>query len=86
MEQNASDLIALVDGEGNELIFEILDVVPHLGRFFAVLLPVESASDEATILEVLGDGPEDESFAGIADPALLKTVFELFRQRAREYE
>ncbi|HWQ58252.1 MAG TPA: DUF1292 domain-containing protein [Clostridia bacterium] len=84
MEQGASDVISLVDGEGNELLFEILDVVPYEGRNFAVLLPSGGLDegDEVTILEVLGgDTPEEEYFEGISDEALLQTVFGLFKQR-----
>lgn len=78
----ARDVLTLVDGEGGELLFEILDVVPYEGRFFAVLQPADAPGDEVTILEALGgDAPEDEYFEGIADAALLETVFALFKQR-----
>ena len=88
MEKEGGDVIALTDSEGGELLFEILDVVPYEGRFFAVLLPVEDESSEVTILEALGgDTPEEEYLEGITDGALLEAVFGLFKQRcARDGE
>ncbi len=88
MEKEGGDVIALTDSEGSELLFEILDVVPYEGRFFAVLLPVEDESSEVTILEALGgDTPEEEYLEGITDGALLAAVFGLFKQRcARDGE
>ncbi len=82
MEQEGGGVVALVDSEGNELLFEILDVVPYEGRNFAVLLPAGDDGDEVTILEALGgDTPEDEYLEGISDEALLKAVLDLFKQR-----
>jgi len=88
MEKESGDVVALVDGEGNELLFEILDVVPYEGRFFAVLLPAGDEGCEVTILEALGgDTPEEEYLEGITDGALLEAVFGLFKQRcARDGE
>ncbi len=87
--EETRDVVALVDGEGNELLFEILDVVPYQGRSFAVFLPAGELgrTDEVTILEVLGgDTPEEEYLEGVKDEALLETVFELFNKRQEEPE
>ena len=37
MEIDQNDLIALEDRDGNELAYEIMDVVPFLGKEYAVL-------------------------------------------------
>lgn len=89
MEQERGDTISLLDDEGNELPFEILDVVPYQGRNFAVLLPAGELGedDEVTILEVLGgDTPEEEYLEGLKDEWLLETVFSLFTKRLEENE
>jgi uncharacterized protein YrzB (UPF0473 family) len=92
MEESQGGFIALLDGEGNELPFEILDVIPYEGRSFAVLLPADDpngdgGNDEVTILEVLGgDTPEEEYLEGIEDEALLETIFGLFNRRLEENE
>lgn len=82
MEEERNDVIALTDEEGNELLFEILDVISHKERAFAVLLPTDEVSDEVTILEVKdGDAPDEEYLEGIEDEALLEEVFGLFNER-----
>lgn len=61
MEIDQNDLIALEDRDGNELAYEIMDVVPFLGKEYAVLFPVDDESDEPelVILELMA-GADDE--------------------------
>ena len=56
------NVVTLTDEDGVEVDFEILDVVPYHGGEYAVLLPVDDASDvvDAVILEVLASGEDDE--------------------------
>ena len=90
MEESRGDFITLLDGEGNELPFEILDVIAYQGRSFAVLLPAGDPgeigkSDELTILEVLGGDTQDEEYLeGIEDEELLETIFGLFNKSLGE--
>lgn len=89
MEINENDLIALEDSEGNELAYEIMDVVPYLGKEYAVLFPVDDESDEPelVILELMA-GPDDdeEELRGVDDPNVLDNVFKLFLEREKEAE
>ena len=82
------NVITLTDEDGVEVDFEILDVVPYEGGDYAVLLPVDDASDvvDAVILEVLAadeDGEED-MLQGVEDPAVLDAVFALFMERNKD--
>jgi uncharacterized protein YrzB (UPF0473 family) len=89
MENKDSDLIALEDSHGNELAYEILDVVPFLGKEYAVLFPVDDESDEPelVILELMsGVDDEDEELHGVDDPDILDAVFKLFLEREKEAE
>ncbi len=89
MENKDSDLIALEDSQGNELAYEILDVVPFLGKEYAVLFPVDDESDEPelVILELMsGADDEDEELHGVDDPDILDAVFKLFLEREKEAE
>lgn len=81
MDEN-SDIIALTDAEGNELLFEILDVISLDGQDYAVLLPADGEGEcgEVTVLRV-ESGTDGEELAGIDDPAVLDAVFALFLQR-----
>ena len=89
MEIDQNDLIALEDGDGNELAYEIMDVVPFLGKEYAVLFPVDDESDkpELVILELMaGADDEEEELRGVDDPNVLDAVFQLFLEREKEAE
>lgn len=89
MEINENDLIALEDSDGNELAYEIMDVVPYLGKEYAVLFPVDDESDEPelVILELMaGPDDEEEELRGVDDAATLEEVFQLFLEREKEAE
>lgn len=89
MEINENDLIALEDSDGNELAYEIMDVVPYLGKEYAVLFPVDDESDEPelVILELMaGPDDEEEELRGVDDASTLDKVFQLFLEREKEAE
>lgn len=89
MEIDQNDLIALEDRDGNELAYEIMDVVPFLGKEYAVLFPVDDESDEPelVILELMaGADDEEEELCGVDDPNVLDAVFKLFLEREKEAE
>jgi len=87
MEIDQNDLIALEDRDGNELAYEIMDVVPFLGKEYAVLFPVDDESDEPelVILELMA-GADDEEVRGVDDANVLDAVFKLFLEREKEAE
>ena len=87
MEIDQNDLIALEDRDGNELAYEIMDVVPFLGKEYAVLFPVDDESDEPelVILELMA-GADDEEEELRGDPNVLDAVFKLFLEREKEAE
>ena len=80
-----TNVVTLTDEEGNEIEFEILDIVPFEDAEYAVLLPVDDDSEdpEAVILEVLHAGSDDEEdmLQGVEDEALLEKIFDLFVER-----
>ena len=86
MEIDQNDLIALEDRDGNELAYEIMDVVPFLGKEYAVLCPIEDGEDsELVILELMPAGDdENEELRGIDDADTLEAVFQLFIKREKE--
>lgn len=89
MEIDQNDLIALEDRDGNELAYEIMDVVPFLGKEYAVLFPVDDESDEPelVILELMaGADDEEEELRGVDDANVLDAVFKLFLEREKKAE
>ena len=88
MEEAYENVVTLTDEEGNEVDFEVLDVVPYEGGDYAVLLPVDddSGQPEAVILELLPgeDGSEEDVLQGVEEEAVLDAVFALFMERNKE--
>mgnify|MGYP002732386878 CR=1 FL=1 len=82
------NLITITDGEGNEIDFEILDVLAYRDTDYAVLLPLDDENDppEVTILEVVhADGDEgDDTLRGLDDEVLLQAVFDAFMEKNKD--
>ena len=86
MEDNGS-FITLTDDNGEDVSFEVLDLIDYKEREFAVLLPFEDTEDEVVILEVIpGDDEETDEFISVEDEALLEEVFTEFLKRADDEE
>jgi uncharacterized protein YrzB (UPF0473 family) len=83
--EDYADTITLLDQDGSEVEFEVLDVVPYENREYAVLLPADDDSDqpEAVILELFAAEDEDaeDVLQGVEDEEILEAVFKLFLQR-----
>ncbi|MBQ9832279.1 MAG: DUF1292 domain-containing protein [Clostridia bacterium] len=78
--------VTLVDNDGDELDFELVDVVPYDGAEYAVLLPYNEEDGEAVILLLVpssgnDDDMDDEELKGIDDPELLEAVYQEFLKR-----
>ncbi len=82
--------VTLTADDGDELDFELADVVPYDGAEYAVLLPCGEPDAEAVILLLVpsssyGDElDEDEELHGIDDPELLEAVYREFLKRQNQ--
>lgn len=86
MDEFAS-IITLIDQDGNECEFELLDRVEYLDGEYVVLLPAEEGSDGAEVVILLVDnGDAGSSYRGIDDPATLNAVFDIFLKRQDELD
>ncbi len=84
MEDNGS-FITLTDDNGEDVSFEVLDLIEYKEREFVVLLPFEDTEDEVVILEVIaGEDEETDEFVSVEDEALLEEVFAEFLKRAED--
>lgn len=86
----AADLITLVDDEGTEHEFEILDVIDNdEGCFYALIPNFDSKEDalneEATyyIFEAIDEG-EETQLAEVEDEDLLDRLADIFESRFEE--
>lgn len=78
--EEENPLITLLDDEGKEVHFEILDCFDYSEKSYVVLLPYEEDENEVVILEVIHHEDEDE-FLSIDDEELLYKVFDEFKNR-----
>ncbi|MCL5781198.1 hypothetical protein P378_05335 [Desulforamulus profundi] len=54
------EVITLIDEDGAEHDFNVIDVIEVEGSEYAILLPVEDESDEAVILKFVNDEDGNE--------------------------
>ena len=89
--ENFDGILTLCDENGNDVDFQLLDVVEFEGSDYMVLLPCEDAeeSDGAVIIlkvESIDEDTGEETYAGVADEAVLEAVFAKFKKRlAKEF-
>ena len=72
----------ILQGEyGDEIVFEILDLIEYKGQEYAVLL-AEDADGEVTILKVEESANLDENtYIWIDDEEILDAVFDIFMEK-----
>lgn len=78
------DVIILTDADGEEVEFEILDVIEHKGDEYVVLLPEGAGEDEPVhIFRIASEDldAEEVSYEGLDDDDLIQTVYQKFCKR-----
>lgn len=81
------NIITLNDEEGNEVLFEFLDLVEYENEEYVVLLPTEESDSigEVVILKVEeNENDDEESYVSVNDEETLKIVFEMFKQKFKD--
>lgn len=78
------NILVLNDEDGNELKFEILDVIDYENEEYVVLFQLGCSGDDVIILKI-GESEiydDDEcTYSGIEDEEVLQAVFKLYLQR-----
>ena len=78
-------ILSLTDENGNEQNFEYLDVIEYEGTEYLFLLPVDDEDAEVVILEIEPVDEETENYLAIEDTALLETLYEMFKEKFKDY-
>ncbi|ADL42672.1 protein of unknown function DUF1292 [Caldicellulosiruptor obsidiansis OB47] len=85
MDMFTDNIVTLVDEEGREISFEMLDKVNYNGNDYIVLLPLEEMEKEDEEAEVvilrIEDRDGEEVYVGVEDEEELENVFEIFQSR-----
>lgn len=86
-EEYGPDLISVLDDEGNEHVFELLDAIETDDGRFVALLPVyedpseELGDDGELIILAVDDSTGEELLVPIEDDALFEEIGEIFEER-----
>ena len=90
-EEFGNNIVSVLDDEGNEHQFEILDAIETDDGRYVALLPIYSDAEaaieddgELVILEVVNDNGED-LLVPIEDDEVFDTIAEAFEERLAEY-
>ena len=78
------EIVTLVDDEGNEVEFELLDVVDYEGEEYVVLIENNEEAQDVVILKIESVDAQTENFIGIDDEELLSNVFETFKEKYKD--
>lgn len=89
--EELDNIVVLNDEDGNEVKFELLDLVELDNEEYVVLLPVteegEEEEGEVVILKIEdtdNENSEEESYVSIDDEEILNKVFEIFKQKFKD--
>ena len=78
------NIVTLIDEEGVEMRFEVLDVIEYEGTEYAVLIPDDEEADSVIILRVEVDENGNESLDTEHDEKILDAVFEIFVENNKD--
>ncbi len=79
-----SNKVVLNDEDGNEVEFELLDLVEYNGEEYVVMLPCDETADDGMVVILKLEQTDDEdleSYVAVEDEQTLNAVFEIFKER-----
>lgn len=78
--EEESNILTLTGENGEEVDFELLAVIEHEEKEYAVMLPVEDDSGEVVILQIESVDEDTDSFLAVDDDAVLEAVYAAFKE------
>lgn len=87
--EERENVIILIDDEGKEMPFEVLDIIEEDDTRYAVGIPTEEAESDAEegtvlIMRIVPANDEEDILEPIEDEAELSRIFEIFKERMEE--
>ncbi len=87
--EERENVIILIDDEGKEMPFEVLDIIEDSDKRYAVGIPAEEAAEEAEegtvlIMRIVPANDEEDILEPIEDNAELERIFEIFKTRMED--
>ncbi len=93
MEKN-DEVLTLVDEEGSEHSFEVIDILQVNEQDYAILLPLDAEKtmnsdtkdDEAIIFRIVEEGEENQTLMAVEDEEEWERVASAWEERVRDWE
>ena len=82
--EEMNSIISLTDEQGNEVQFELLDVVPYGGKEYIAIIPVSEEEDDQMVQLyriVPDESGETETYVGLESEEELEAVYHEFQNR-----
>ena len=83
--EELDSILTMTDENGEEVTFEYLDLVEYQGKEYLVLTPAEEDTGDIVILEIEPVDEENENYLTVMDEAVLDAVYEIFKERNKDY-
>lgn len=83
---NDNVIFTLEDDLGNEIEFELIDIISYKGDEYAVMLENIPSANEFMILKIDSIDDNEEIYVGIDDESLVNKIFSIFKKSHPEYE
>ena len=77
-------IVTLVDDEGQEVEFELLDVIEYENEEYVVLIENDESAEGVVILKIESLDDENENYISIDDEEVLSNVFEAFKEKYKD--
>lgn len=84
MDEELNNLITLTDENGQEVVFEFVDLIPYGNEEYVILLPTDDDDSEVVILRVEPGDDENDSFVSVEDYETLNAVYEIFKEKFKD--
>ena len=84
MEEYEPEMVSLFDEDGNEIEFELLDVIDYEGESYAVMLPPDDNEVVIMLLEE-GETEEDDTLLTVTDEKILDEVYAIFKENNKDF-
>ena len=84
MEVYEPELVTLVDDEGNEVEFELLDVIEYENEEYVLLIENNEDAEGVIILKIESLDDKTENYVGIDDEEILSNVFDAFKEKYKD--
>ena len=87
MSEERDNIVVLVDDEGQELKFEVLDIIEYEGSEYAAGLEAdkeEEAEDTVLIMRIVHANEEEDILEPVENEEVLQAVFEIFKEHMED--